>query len=124
MVRLLETRLPHAKLKTGGYRLRRTPTAQERIGTEIHLHQDVKLSPAGYLRAAHAYMLISMPTGTSTIFGAFQAIWGLLGNRLSHPSSINYRTKKSSPTKSLSSQVDRAIVATQEQALMPDASIS
>jgi hypothetical protein len=28
-----------------------------------------------YLRAAHAYMLISMPTGTSTIFGAFQAIW-------------------------------------------------
>jgi hypothetical protein len=26
------------------------------------------------LRAAHAYMLISMPTGTSTIFGAFQAI--------------------------------------------------
>src|SRR6266702_8273349 len=30
---------------------------------------------AGYLRAAHAYMLISMPTGTSTIFGAFQAIW-------------------------------------------------
>jgi hypothetical protein len=30
---------------------------------------------AGYLRAAQAYMLISMPTGTSTIFGAFQAIW-------------------------------------------------
>jgi hypothetical protein len=30
---------------------------------------------ARYLRAAHAYMLISMPTGTSTIFGAFQAIW-------------------------------------------------
>ena len=29
---------------------------------------------AGYLRAAHAYMLISMPTGNSTIFGAFQAI--------------------------------------------------
>jgi hypothetical protein len=26
------------------------------------------------LRAAQAYMLISMPTGTSTIFGAFQAI--------------------------------------------------
>jgi hypothetical protein len=25
-----------------------------------------------YLRAAQAYMLISMPTGTSTIFGAFQ----------------------------------------------------
>jgi hypothetical protein len=28
-----------------------------------------------YLRAAHAYMLISMPTGTSTIFGVFHAIW-------------------------------------------------
>ena len=31
--------------------------------------------PIAYLRAAQAYMLISMPTGTSTIFGAFQAIW-------------------------------------------------
>jgi hypothetical protein len=29
---------------------------------------------AVYLRAAQAYILISMPTGTSTIFGAFQAI--------------------------------------------------
>jgi hypothetical protein len=29
---------------------------------------------AAYLRAAQAYMLISMPTDTSTIFGAFQAI--------------------------------------------------
>ena len=27
-----------------------------------------------YLRAAQAYMLISMPTDTSTIFGAFQAM--------------------------------------------------
>jgi hypothetical protein len=32
------------------------------------------ITPANYLRAAQAYMLISMPTGTSTIFGAFQAI--------------------------------------------------
>jgi hypothetical protein len=32
------------------------------------------MAPA-YLRAAQAYILISMPTGTSTIFGAFQAIW-------------------------------------------------
>jgi hypothetical protein len=31
-----------------------------------------------YLRAAHAYMLISMPTGTSTILGVFQAILALL----------------------------------------------
>src|SRR5206468_12479186 len=30
-----------------------------------------------YLRKAQAYMLISMPTDTSTIFGAFQAIRGL-----------------------------------------------
>ena len=27
-----------------------------------------------YLREAQAYMLISMPTGTSTIFGVFQVI--------------------------------------------------
>src|SRR5436305_1595396 len=27
---------------------------------------------SAYLRAAHAYMLISMPTGTSTLFGVFQ----------------------------------------------------
>jgi hypothetical protein len=32
-----------------------------------------------YLRAAQAYMLISMPTGTSTIFGAFQVIDFLQG---------------------------------------------
>lgn len=30
-----------------------------------------------YFRAAQAYMLISMPTGTSTIFGVFQVIRGL-----------------------------------------------
>jgi len=29
---------------------------------------------AAYLRAAQAYMLISMPTGTSTILGVFQLI--------------------------------------------------
>jgi hypothetical protein len=29
---------------------------------------------AVYFRAAQAYMLISMPTGTSTIFGVFQVI--------------------------------------------------
>jgi hypothetical protein len=29
---------------------------------------------SAYLRVAHIYMLISMPTETSTIFGAFQAI--------------------------------------------------
>jgi hypothetical protein len=35
---------------------------------------------AAYLRAAQAYILISMPTGTSTIFGVFQAILALLAN--------------------------------------------
>src|SRR5437660_11117229 len=37
-----------------------------------------KLSRHAYLRAAQAYMLISMPTGTSMIFGVFQAISTLL----------------------------------------------
>ena len=32
---------------------------------------------AVYLREAQAYMLISMPTCTSTIFGVFQVIGGL-----------------------------------------------
>jgi hypothetical protein len=33
-----------------------------------------RLFSRDYLRAAQAYMLISMPTGTSTIFGVFQVI--------------------------------------------------
>jgi hypothetical protein len=38
------------------------------------------MQPADYLRVALTYMLISMPHGTSTIFGAFQAILALLAN--------------------------------------------
>ena len=38
------------------------------------VHLELNDADAAYLRAAHAYMLISMPTGTSTILGAFQAI--------------------------------------------------
>jgi hypothetical protein len=38
----------------------------------------VKFVEPAYLRAAQAYMLISMPTETSTIFGVFQAILALL----------------------------------------------
>src|SRR6202035_2054208 len=41
-----------------------------------------------YLRAAQAYMLISMPTGSSTIFGVFQVISALLlepDGRAPHP---------------------------------------
>ena len=41
---------------------------------EVHLRQNVKANASAYLRAAQAYMLISMPTGTSTIFGVFQDI--------------------------------------------------
>jgi hypothetical protein len=46
---------------------------------EVHL-QSREAVAAAYLRAAQAYMLISMPTGTSTIFGVFQAIWLSLSN--------------------------------------------
>jgi hypothetical protein len=35
-----------------------------------------------YLRAAQAYMLISMPTCTSTIFGVFQVISVLLSQHI------------------------------------------
>jgi hypothetical protein len=49
-----------------------------------HLRLNATVSAAAYLRAAQAYMLISMPTGTSTIFGVFQAIpILLLSGRLS-----------------------------------------
>jgi hypothetical protein len=48
-------------------------------------------------------MLISMPHGTSTIFGVFQAIWLSLRNRDElAPSSVNYSAMKVSPAKSLS----------------------
>ena len=58
-------------------------------GPEVHLRKkNVKQSPADYLRAAQAYMLISMPTGTSTIFGAFQAILALLANGTNFPPSL------------------------------------
>jgi hypothetical protein len=46
---------------------------------------NVKLHNPRYLRAAQAYMLISMPTGTSTILGVFQAILALLLNRDAFP---------------------------------------
>jgi hypothetical protein len=43
-------------------------------GPEVHLRK-IGSDVAAYLRVAHIYMLISMPTDTSTIFGVFQAIW-------------------------------------------------
>lgn len=42
----------------------------------LHLHHNDCVN--AYLRAAQAYMLISMPTDTSTILGAFQDISALL----------------------------------------------
>jgi hypothetical protein len=45
---------------------------------EVHLKSKREAVAAAYLRTAHAYMLISMPTGTSTIFGVFQAILAFL----------------------------------------------
>jgi len=55
----------------------RSGTCQARRSTFVNLEN----TASAYLRAAHAYMLISMPTGTSTIFGAFQAIWHSFWNR-------------------------------------------
>jgi hypothetical protein len=51
-----------------------------------------------YLRAAQAYMLISMPTGTSTIFGVFQVIRGL-------PSSLAHSRRGESRARSDVTQV-------------------
>jgi hypothetical protein len=45
-------------------------------------------------------MLISMPTGTSTILGVFQAILALLANRTNSALGVNYCAWKSSPAKS------------------------
>ena len=52
---------------------RHDPSFGNLSGPEVHLRWILSVATA-YLRAAHIYMLISMPTGTSTIFGAFQAI--------------------------------------------------
>ena len=50
---------------------------QERVTPGCPPYVTYKATATAYLRAAQAYMLISMPTGTSTIFGAFQAILAL-----------------------------------------------
>jgi hypothetical protein len=47
----------------------------------VHLRRNASAIAGAYLRAAQAYMLISMPTGTSTIFGVFQDISILLLER-------------------------------------------
>jgi hypothetical protein len=74
---------------------------EERVTPQVHLTLKREAIAAAYLRAAHAYMLISMPTGTSTIFGVFQAIMALLllPDEL-RPQEVNYRGSKTSPVKS------------------------
>jgi len=83
----------------GGRRIVYAPV-QERVtpgGPPASEREDV----AGYyLRAAHAYILISMPTGTSTILGVFQAILALLATGRLPPSLLSYSVLKSSPMKS------------------------
>src|SRR6478752_2679098 len=56
----------------------RWPTSGIRDGRIATLKRNFgSSSRAAYLRVAHIYMLISIPTDTSTIFGAFQAILAL-----------------------------------------------
>jgi hypothetical protein len=56
-------------------------------------------------------MLISMPHGTSTIFGAFQAILPLPCKRTnSRPHRLNYRVTKSSPAKSFVLKLPRVLL--------------
>jgi hypothetical protein len=61
--------------------LRASPIFSDRKQDVCHGSKQQMAAGAGadrfdavYLRAAQAYMLISMPTGTSTIFGVFQVI--------------------------------------------------
>ena len=63
-------------------------------GSEVHL-REIMENAAAYLRVAHIYMLISMPTDTSTIFGAFQAISLSLCDRTTTPLQVKVmRIKK------------------------------
>ena len=64
----LQTKQPGASLRSR--RRPRLRTAQ----SGMTLWSRAGRREGTYLRAAHAYMLISMPTGTSTIFGVFQVI--------------------------------------------------
>ena len=74
MIRLLENSEPEVLEQTprGGHRRKTQLRDRERVRPGGPPALDVETIAAAYLRAAHAYMLISMPTGTSTIFGAFR----------------------------------------------------
>jgi hypothetical protein len=73
MIRLLEISEPERKNAARRTPAPTQPRYRERVRPEVHLRKIGK-DAAAYLRVAHIYMLISMPTDTSTIFGAFQAI--------------------------------------------------
>ena len=77
MIRLLEIlKARMSKADSKGGRRRHDPRSG-RITPGGPPASSMKLPRIAYLRAAHAYMLISMPTGTSTIFGVFQAMLAL-----------------------------------------------
>jgi hypothetical protein len=54
----------------------------------VHLRRNALAIAGAYLRAAQAYMLISMPTGTSMIFGVFQDIFSSFSIGTISPSGI------------------------------------
>ena len=69
-----------------------TPPRKEGSGTPTSIQDDFlnradRPEPT-YLRAAQAYMLISMPTDTSTIFGVFQVIQTSMDLRTMAPHEI------------------------------------
>jgi hypothetical protein len=74
--------IPHAKAKRLSQCVARArndgkiahAAAPERHRAAMRFRSRANRCVASYLRAAQAYILISMPTGTSTIFGVFQAI--------------------------------------------------
>jgi hypothetical protein len=76
MIRLLAFRIQGSKAAKVATIIR----VPKRVMLMSHLRLRSVIATA-YLRAAHAYILISMPTGTSTIFGVFQAISALLLKR-------------------------------------------
>jgi hypothetical protein len=69
-------------------------------GASRNLLLELQVFANHYLRAAQAYMLISMPTGISTIFGHFHAIRDppkLRHDRHSSASPLNNRGKEFLP---------------------------
>jgi hypothetical protein len=81
MIRLLEFLGLGTQENFKGGRGHKPFPKQERVTPAVHLKLKNEAVATAYLRAAQAYMLISMPTGTSTILGVFQAIWLSLLNR-------------------------------------------